>query len=383
MAACHQKEYCTIPTNGDGACAVHSVFGVPCPARDNKLFVANARGRLVATFGRTAAEFRQRLQNDDLYTSVFSALWKDGLHPILLRECGSKAHLNISATGEIVWSKVTANANIKQRLKKFVEEQVHRGGIDSSYSERAYQSFARICKPEYNGFLALFAECLEWDGSESPSLMEFGQELVKGTREVMPDNNKPSTKLDAILDPRSCFNAIRRGFLEHHGRNLTTVKMQLENLLSNVCTDLRTDPLLTDFQAAVASVANRQMDDLLSIPPNFIDEIWPFYVEALEDGGANMSYWLSYDELMALASIARVNLIIVEERRDCFYYQGDTLGCGETASQDQPIVVSVRGGGSSRVESHFERLIAQDMLEQAEERGYEERTMCREIKFHG
>ena len=80
----HGKLYCAIATEGDGACAVHSLFGEPCKFRNNNLYASQARATVVSAFGATAAAFRNRLQNDILYTAVTSALWKDCLHPILV-----------------------------------------------------------------------------------------------------------------------------------------------------------------------------------------------------------------------------------------------------------------------------------------------------------
>ena len=102
LAKLHHSRYVAIDTCGDGACALHSLFGSPCSTRCNKLFAANVRARLVATLGNTACEFRQRLRNDELYANVTSALWHDGLYPILLRECLPGTTAVISNTGRIL-----------------------------------------------------------------------------------------------------------------------------------------------------------------------------------------------------------------------------------------------------------------------------------------
>ena len=83
-----------------------------------------------------------------------------------------------------------------------------------------------------------------------------------------------------------------------------------------VCPDLQTDTRLIELQAAVVNVVERQKDDFPDIPPDFFEDVWPYYLEALEHGGANRSWWLSYDELLAVATIARVPLIIFEEQEN-------------------------------------------------------------------
>jgi len=60
----------------------------------------------------------------------------------------------------------------------------------------------------------------------------------------------------------------------------------------------------------------------------------------------------------------------VQEREDAFHYRGDTLTLVEHSANVDPIVVSIRGAGHRRIESHFERLIARENVEriEAEER---------------
>ena len=130
----------------------------------------------------------------------------------------------------------------------------------------------------------------------------------------MPSTNRPRTKFDALFDPRPCFNAIRQGFLERYGRNLFVVRSELENALAHFCTELRTDPAIVQLNAAIIDVVSRQMSECSAPPPRFIDDIWPHYLHALEHGDGDRSYWLSYDELLAVARISCVRLIVVEER---------------------------------------------------------------------
>ena len=57
-------EHIRLKTNDDGACALHSVFGLPTMDKQDgiEFFVSDARQRLVRTFGATAQEFQQRLK---------------------------------------------------------------------------------------------------------------------------------------------------------------------------------------------------------------------------------------------------------------------------------------------------------------------------------
>ena len=327
------------------------------------LFAQDARARHVATIGASASEFKKRLKNNELYANVTCALWNDGLYPILQRELIPVADAAISSHGTIVWKSVTTDERLQENLREFVKQESSRRFSDGSATATANQCFSRICHRKYNGFLLILAQLLQWEADESPSIIVFGEERVRGTQDLMPTNNRPRTKFDALFDPRPCFNAIRQGFLEHYGRNLLVVKNEVENALSNFCTDLRTDPAIVELNAAIIDVVTRQMSECSATPPRFIDDVWPHYLHALEHGDGGRSYWLSYDELLAVAIISNVKLIVVEERDDGFYYQGSTFEHCLSTNSEEPIIVSIRGGGKLRVESHFERLVSQTTLE--------------------
>ena len=132
--------------------------------------------------------------------------------------------------------------------------------------------------------------------------------------------------------------------------------------MTQFCPELRADPLIVELQAAVRTIVQHQLHELHAPPPGFVDEVWPYYLDALENGEANQSYWLSYVELLAVATLANVKLVVFEERSDGFHFQGDTLDYVVNTYQEVPILVSVRGGGRAAVNSHFERLISHDTL---------------------
>ena len=53
-------QYIRLQTNGDGVCALYSVFSHPNLDKDNEVefFATKNRQKLVATFGRTTDEFQ-------------------------------------------------------------------------------------------------------------------------------------------------------------------------------------------------------------------------------------------------------------------------------------------------------------------------------------
>ena len=222
---------------------------------------------------------------------------------------------------------------------------------------------------------------LEWDADGSPVSTLHGREIVRGAQEEMPVEQQPSTKFDALLDGRHCVDAIRRGFLECYGANLVFVQQCLERTIVQFFPEGRCDPQIHALQEAVADVCNLRQPDFGVEPCYFREEIWRYYLAAIEYGHGHSSHWLSYDELLAVAIIADTQLIIVQERDDGFHYRGDTLDAVSRRVQVEPIIVSIRGAGHRRIESHFERLLSRTQFDSVvrEERQTAERVQ-RELK---
>ena len=134
IAGLSRYHYSVIATEGDGACALHSVFGRPCADRNNHVYAANARGMLVDAFGATAAVFRNRLQNDVLYSSVTSALWRDGVLPSLLQSLDASSRQGTTSAGEIPWELVSFANLLRKRLVSYCQEQVERDARNAKQS---------------------------------------------------------------------------------------------------------------------------------------------------------------------------------------------------------------------------------------------------------
>ena len=139
----------------------------------------------------------------------------------------------ITSCGRILWELVSGEERMREKVVAYCKEEMRRDASNATQSDRAFDTFELVCTPAYDGFLTVLAELLGWDTEESPGIMEFGQERVKGTQEQMPESDKPTTKLQALLDKRPCFTAIRRGFLECCGRNLVDFQQALVTTLTN------------------------------------------------------------------------------------------------------------------------------------------------------
>ena len=126
------------------------------------------------------------------------------------------------------------------------------------------------------------------------------------------------------------------------------------HVLNHAQPDLWDRQEIRDFVTAIAQVVSTADGEMFP-PADFIERVWPHYIHGYRHGGLGRQYCLSFDELLAVATVARVNLVIVSERAGCFHYVGDNLA--SVADPEQRIVLSsIRGEGAHAIESHFERL---------------------------
>ena len=69
----------------------------------------------------------------------------------------------------------------------------------------------------------------EWEAMDTPYIHQGGRYIVRGTKEdLKPLKDPPQTKLDALLDKRSCFDKLRQGFL---GSNLSEAERIVKNIV--------------------------------------------------------------------------------------------------------------------------------------------------------
>ena len=68
-----------LQTNGDGACAMHALFGNPTFSNDNflELKARNARSRAIACFQPSLGALQQKVGISSALRSIETALWKE------------------------------------------------------------------------------------------------------------------------------------------------------------------------------------------------------------------------------------------------------------------------------------------------------------------
>ena len=83
----------TVHTNGDGACAVHSVFGKPS---SSGLYLPHAREFVASTFGATFQTFQERVGDSRLLSEFECSLWSDLVKPL------AKQHVHLDIGSHVV-----------------------------------------------------------------------------------------------------------------------------------------------------------------------------------------------------------------------------------------------------------------------------------------
>ena len=199
---------------------------------------------------------------------------------------------------------------------------------------------------------------MEWKqhpAEQEPWYERGGQLYVRGTMDLWPVIG-PVTVHGALLNDNPCFDAIRRSLVEHRGSDLRAFSRALHDVRSTPAhPEWSRDPRVQELVDAVRRVVGDSQGDI-EAPPDFMERLWPCYMQALQLGCPGRTYWLSCDELLVLAHLADVNLVIVKQEFDVFEFVESNI-----ADASQRIVVSsIRANGAAEVNSHFERLIIEE-----------------------
>ena len=256
-----------------------------------------------------------------------------------------------------MWNCIERDGALSDLLRRHVKTEFEKRRNADAIKAEAKQRFNTLCRKDYDGLWAMVTAQMNeaavvWNPEARPV---DSNGFVKGTRTKMPSRDPPLTMHEALLDQRPDFNRIRYGYIECQGGDLLVFQRQFLHVLNQFQPELWDRQEIQDFVTAIAKVVALSHGEV-SPPADFIDLVWPHYIHGYIHGGLGRQYWLSYDELLALATVARVNLVIVSERAGCFHYVGDNLA--SVADPEQRIVLSsIRGEGAGAIESHFERLM--------------------------
>ena len=202
----HSERFGTLNTAGDGACAIHSVFGKPTVfGLSRKLFVENSRKKARITIGESAEVFQERLRSQVLYDSVVSSLWADLLLPVMAEKLSLQLQipLHSNASGRILWACICENQELKNRLESHLKSVVEMRACSDKLRINAVEAFTSVCFHTSAVFLWRLIEDIsratEWCPLDCPFNEDSkGRRLVKGTQAEMPAEEPPLTNFQAL-----------------------------------------------------------------------------------------------------------------------------------------------------------------------------------------
>ena len=198
------QRFRTIETIGDGACAIHSVFGTSSPGG---LCLQNARGFLAATLGDSAVVLRARANDDALVDEVAFVLWADIVKPQAKAYAGLPvgAHA-LSPEARVIWEEI-------KKVPAVLRECVEKVRQDHDMYERFEQKRSQIAQ----AFAPLCTRSLEHVFLR-PLLLSIGLlESYCNTAWSVDDFPHVVTKFDALFVNCDDGNRFRRSIVESLG----------------------------------------------------------------------------------------------------------------------------------------------------------------------
>ena len=373
-----------IVTKADGACAVHAVFGRPCW---NKLhLVAPTPRKILHTIldhSLSDIESNLRPQYQMLATNMVCELWAGIVLPWLESSESNIPNeegmflnkLKQSPLQETVVQYVNINKsarhkrdNLKEGCKNWSCSIFDKELKTTLWAKLA--SDARLITPldTENNNKKNKAGSNTLDYESPPWFIRGCSKLVKGTSLEFESNTDggPSTKYEALFDPRPEFNDIRVGFLlETGGWKLQALDREVQNLFDS--NTLHNE----DVKARLRNYIERfgqyfaEESSAISPPPNFADEAWPILVACICEENTDEQYFLSPNELLLVSELNKQNTVIFASANGSAEYLGSVVG---HEGSDTVLVALQRHNARNTHRTHFQRLM---LIEDLQEVAYE------------
>ena len=134
-----------------------------------------------------------------------------------------------------------------------------------------------------------------------------GAWLVAGTQERFPANS-PAHKYAALFHSDSVFDSLRFSFIvaADAGMTLGTFRDRLHNPVVETDAAYLTDAIMAALAQLTHAADAFAHVGFFGIPWDFADRAWPAYLETMMDP----SYYFSIEELIVMASVARITLVV-------------------------------------------------------------------------
>ena len=349
-----------IRTNGDGLCAVHSVFGTVRTTRyrnQTELFHSDARAFIHQSFGMDYISFSRKLDSPSVLAELEDLAWFDLIRPACLFSLGLGTEA-LSNEARRVWGGVSSDVDLHQRCLAEVDRQETAKNQQNEIRQQVVQAFSAICVDTCERIvlrpLLLALDLLDEFESEAPYYVSEtdGQAYITFPDVLFPVIG-PATKYLALFDQRPCFQKFRVDLLERYGARMVVFREKFLDVIHGLEV---IGPHWADI-CRVADLLNELQDCCVprSGPfPGFFGTFFPSYVAALSDKESPTDYYLSTVELIALCKCTNRNVIIVRRFADeHLEYERHSI----TDPTRPTVVTSIISNNIGAVRSHFERVM--------------------------
>ena len=294
----HDRKCEVNKTDGDGACAIHAVFG---EKHGGDIHKKNARQFLRDTLGPTVAEFTRRLADNRILTELQQALWLE-----LVKPCATRAaNLGIDAAplraeGNMIWQRLQQNSPslAQQCVNATRSEHVSHMRFTATRKFLGYE-FAKLCvrKLENSFVRPLLAKLGLLHEYETTMVSIPGEACVLSKFEVLFSEGQQADKL-------------HQSIVEHCGVSHFDVLAEKVAVIASgmeLCVD-------TERIFNLCKAVDDAHDTRYTIPsepfPDFFEQTYPSYLEAMSV--VMPQYYLSDVELLALCRCASTNVVIFQ-----------------------------------------------------------------------
>ena len=340
-------EFKRVPTNGNGGCAIHAVFG---NTRDdyNQLILPHCREFLYEQLGPTAAECEQRVDDRVLFSQwIENDIWKDTVVPLMVQRTTDpvdQPQTRVEPERLALWNAIRHDTRVFTMLQSLkIAENRHEETIRKS-RRHMVEAFGSVCTESLrNCFLHPLLKKLQ-------IFEEFCEKPFHNFQDACP-----GTRLDAILASNEDADYLKQALLENKGLSFMH---RVSDALLSVLSDNADIP--TEFEASMEAFYQsiKEVEAKVAARENHAVQafaiVYPVYLKVI----CQEDYWLSVTELKILCRCARQSVVICRRK----LVQSELLFETEVLIGNQePVFVmfdvdekDLRQG--KHVRSHFERL---------------------------
>ena len=334
-----------VPTAGDGACAIHSVFGNTTDER-GCLKLWNARQFMRAQLGNSIEEFQEKVNDPNLCFALANDIWLEAIKPLATAKLFPNTGIvDTGHEANLIWKFIEKEPALCAMILCDVQALHDKETLFLKKRNDMADAFAPLCvRPLEHCFLrALFAVLGKTD--------EYCNQhfLLPGTANVQ-------TKLEVLLSKHPEANRIRKGIVETLGMDhLDLLVEKIEDIISS--DDAFPFEYLHDFQVFFQKVKEVAEHPRRNQDGDFVQKIFAkIYKRHLAAATSNKgNYYLSDTELRCLCRCAQQNVVICKydiTTRMLSYHTHDFVNCG------QPVFTAIEvEPGEAKIRSHFTQVL--------------------------